>query len=539
MGDENHIHTLGDYSKPSPEGYKNTIELPAGNNVDPKQHLKDFLKLVDSIDLDGSISTWEDLTTRFLAQFFPPGRTAKLRNDILIRTIDQLVGGKLRDLNAEESWALLEDLALYDNKSWNDPRDFAKPVKAIALPQDVPSTSDRRLIELENQVQRLMEAHLCSDSTYPKGLVSEFMASQDARLSKFEANFKRQQDYVHHVRQRTVDFGRVEWNLYMQNMRNTEMLLVLVEHVLSSWLQLNENGVIRTNKYAELSAAFEKFKLMERVQYTVAKLNSIIHRSTITFISVSMNHQLKLFTSKFLLVAYQSPQAPTQLMIELPFVDSGFAVPMFSPGDDLIACLNKAMAFLTAVASSRFPITNNQLRASSNLRNQATIQDGRVTVQQVQGRQGQNYSGNTYKSNATSSRGNTTSGQARVVKCYNCQEAQEAGQILDEEQLAFLIDPGIPASQTQTVIPHNAAFQTKDLDTYDSDCDDLSTAQAVLMANISNYGSDVISEVPNSETYLNDMDNQSVHALQDFEQSPVMDFTDNEISSDSNIIPYS
>ncbi|GJS49365.1 hypothetical protein Tco_0599486 [Tanacetum coccineum] len=98
-------------------------------------------------------------------------------------------------------------------------------------------------------------------------------------------------------------------------------------------------------------------------------------------------------------------------------------------------------------------------------------------------------------------------------------EAQEAGQILDEEQLAFLADPGIPASQAQTVIPHNAAFQTEDLDTYDSDCDDLSTAQAVLMANISNYGSDIISE--------------------DFEQSPVMDFTDNEISSDSNIIPYS
>ncbi|GJU63397.1 hypothetical protein Tco_1245232 [Tanacetum coccineum] len=77
---------------------------------------------------------------------------------------------------------------------------------------------------------------------------------------------------------------------------------------------------------------------------------------------------------------------------------------------------------------------------------------------------------------------------------------------------------------------------SQDLDTYDSDCNDLSSAQAVLMANISNYGSDVISEVPNSETYLNDMD---VHELQDFEQSPVMDFTDNEISSDSNIILYS
>ncbi|GJX98896.1 hypothetical protein Tco_0355915 [Tanacetum coccineum] len=38
------------------------------------------------------------------------------------------------------------------------------------------------------------------------------------------------------------------------------------------------------------------------------------------------------------------------------------------------------------------------------------------------------------------------------------------------------------------------------------------------------------SKVPNSETY--DMDNQSVLALQDFEQSPVMDFTDNEISTE-------
>nr|GEU47819.1 MAK10-like protein [Tanacetum cinerariifolium]GEV59209.1 MAK10-like protein [Tanacetum cinerariifolium] len=55
---------------------------------------------------------------------------------------------------------LSEDLALYDNESWNDPRDFDKPVKAISLPQDVLSTSDFRLIELENQVQRLMKAYL-------------------------------------------------------------------------------------------------------------------------------------------------------------------------------------------------------------------------------------------------------------------------------------------------------------------------------------------------------------------------------------------
>ncbi|GJY17268.1 hypothetical protein Tco_1399083 [Tanacetum coccineum] len=81
-------------------------------------------------------------------------------NPVTRETIDQSASGKLRNLNTEESWALLEDLALCDNKRWNDPRDFTKLVKAIAVPQDVSSTSDRRLIELENQVQRLMEAYL-------------------------------------------------------------------------------------------------------------------------------------------------------------------------------------------------------------------------------------------------------------------------------------------------------------------------------------------------------------------------------------------
>ncbi|GJS52333.1 hypothetical protein Tco_0625695 [Tanacetum coccineum] len=110
-------------------------------------------------------------------------------NPITRRTIDQSAGGKLHDHNAKESRALLEDLALYDNKSWNDPRDFAKPVKVIALPQDVPSTSDRCLIELENQVQRLMEAHLAlTQPTQVNKITTSY-----ARLSKFEADFKQQQ----------------------------------------------------------------------------------------------------------------------------------------------------------------------------------------------------------------------------------------------------------------------------------------------------------------------------------------------------------
>ncbi|GJZ76511.1 zinc finger, CCHC-type containing protein [Tanacetum coccineum] len=40
MGDENPIRTLGDYSKPSHEGYMNTIELPVGNNVGEEERSK-------------------------------------------------------------------------------------------------------------------------------------------------------------------------------------------------------------------------------------------------------------------------------------------------------------------------------------------------------------------------------------------------------------------------------------------------------------------------------------------------------------------
>nr|GEU41775.1 hypothetical protein [Tanacetum cinerariifolium] len=46
---------------------------------------------------------------------------------------------------------------------------------------------------------------------------------------------------------------------------------------------------------------------------------------------------------------------------------------------------------------------------------------------------------------------------------------------IHEEKLAFLTDPAIPDGQaTQITIPNTGAFQTDDLDAYDSDCDDVS-----------------------------------------------------------------
>nr|GEV50846.1 hypothetical protein [Tanacetum cinerariifolium] len=95
-----------------------------------------------------------------------------------------------------------------------------------------------------------------------------------------------------------------------------------------------------------------------------------------------------------------------------------------------------------------------------------------------------------------------TLGKQRVIMCYNCKgkghmskqctkpkrkgdkewfkdkvllvQAQANGQVLQEEELEFLADPGIAeTSSTQYVITNNAAYQPDDLDTYDSDCDEL------------------------------------------------------------------
>nr|GFD25959.1 hypothetical protein [Tanacetum cinerariifolium] len=175
--------------------------------------------------------------------------------------------------------------------------------------------------------------------------------------------------------------------------------------------------------------------------------------------------------------------------------ETGLVVLVFQKGDDPIDGINHMMSFLTSVVTSRYPTTNNQLRTSSNPRQQTTINDGRVIIQLIQGRQNQMLAGSSRL--FTSGSGGTSSRQ-RVIVCYNYKgeghmakqcakpkrkrnakwfkdkvllvQAQASGQILQEEELYFLADPGTTESSTnQTVITTNAAYQANDLDAYDSD----------------------------------------------------------------------
>ncbi|GJZ40572.1 hypothetical protein Tco_0587458 [Tanacetum coccineum] len=137
-------------------------------------------------------------------------------------------------------------------------------------------------------------------------------------------------------------------------------------------------------------------------------------------------------------------------------------------GDDPVASLNKAMSFLTALITSRFPTTNNQLRTYSNTRNQATIQDGRVIVQQVQGRQGQSFAGMGSKR-----------GRAYTKEVHSTKEAKEISMVQREN--------------TDSLSTRSCSG-TDHLDAFNSDCDEAPGAKAFLMVNLSSYDSAVIFE---------------------------------------------
>ncbi|GJV55967.1 hypothetical protein Tco_1456972 [Tanacetum coccineum] len=153
----------------------------------PTQHLKDFLKTVDSLDPDGSVLKPGKEHSMCLFQFslrdqasnWLERRTAKLHNDILM--FQQHHGESL-----SKAWTRFKDLLqkvphhgidrwlqiqiFYDHVSfhlkppisstgegWNDTKEFVKPVKAISTPQGISKTHDQRLLELEDQINFLLK----------------------------------------------------------------------------------------------------------------------------------------------------------------------------------------------------------------------------------------------------------------------------------------------------------------------------------------------------------------------------------------------
>nr|GEV08808.1 hypothetical protein [Tanacetum cinerariifolium] len=216
--------------------------------------------------------------------------------------------------------------------------------------------------------------------------------------------------------------------------------------------------------------------------------------------SSTVNH------SAYMSSAPQIEYAPsTYNQSEFSSPETGLVVPIFQKGDDPIDAINHMMSFLTSVVAS-------QISSAGSSRPFTSVPGG-------------------------------ASGKQRVIVCYNCKgeghmskqctkpkrkhdaewfkdkvllvQAQANGQVLQEEELEFLADPGtIESSSNQNVITNNAAYQADDLDAYDSDCDELNSAKIALMANLSHYGSDNLAEYMN-ESQSNTAQNSTLPALQD------------------------
>nr|GEY19209.1 retrovirus-related Pol polyprotein from transposon TNT 1-94 [Tanacetum cinerariifolium] len=164
---------------------------------------------------------------------------------------------------------------------------------------------------------------------------------------------------------------------------------------------------------------------------------------------------------------------------EFSSLDTGLVMPVFQKGDDAIDAISHMMSFLTSVVTSR-------------------------------------------------SGSSGTLGKQRVIVCYNCKgeghmskqctkpkrrrdeqwfkdkvllvQAQANGQVLQDEELEFLADPGITeTSSTQYAVTNNVAYQDDDLDAYDPGCDELNSTKIALMANFCHYGSDNLVEKEESQ----------------------------------------
>nr|GEW89032.1 retrovirus-related Pol polyprotein from transposon TNT 1-94 [Tanacetum cinerariifolium] len=321
--------------------------------------------------------------------------------------------------------------------------------------------------------------------------------------------------------------------LYMLNRQHGRMILESAENGLLLWPTVEENGVTKPKKYSELYATkaiqadcdflntlppeWSKFvidvKLVRDLHMTNfdqlhaylgqheyhANEVRLMHERTSDLLALVANHQMN-----------KSPYQPHQQSYQ----QHQFQPPVSSFQTSQYGSSNHSSHYASQVQSSTplsitYPLNDFQssvnhnvynpsssipqmeyapaLRTSSNHRQQATINNGRVTIQPIHERQNYMTAG---MSRPYTSGPSGTSGKQRVIVCYN-----------------YL---GIVETQsTQYVVTNNAACQADDLDAYDSDCDEINSAKIALMA------------------------------ISTSEQSDILNQSETEITSDGNIISYS
>nr|GEU90451.1 hypothetical protein [Tanacetum cinerariifolium] len=227
--------------------------------------------------------------------------------------------------------------------------------------------------------------------------------------------------------------------LFIKGKKNGRMMLDSIDNGPLVCPTVKENRQTRPKKYSENLLKHNNFKMTVMFKKKISFF--MVFHSMCMHFTIHHQHHHTIVNPQQQSISPQpfiSLSGIQQSQTKFPQLDSGLVVPTFQLGEDLIDCINKAMEFLSALASS--------------------------------------FAGTGNRGIATTSRGNYAAGQAKAVKCYNFLGERAYGEIVHSAKEA------------------KKFCMAENLDSYDSDCDDISSTKAVLMANISSCNSDVLSE---------------------------------------------
>nr|GEY38153.1 retrovirus-related Pol polyprotein from transposon TNT 1-94 [Tanacetum cinerariifolium] len=285
------------------------------------------------------------------------------------------------------------------------------------------------------------------------------------------------------------DSWKNRMELYMLNRQHGRMILELVKQGPLLWPIVEEDGVTRLKKYSELSVA----KAIQ-ADCDVKATNIILQGLPPEFVSQG--------------------SSSSNLSISYPVNDTSSIVNH-----------NAYMASSSAPRIECAAMVQHSLEYSPH-------ETGLV------GRQNFMSAGS---SRLFTSRSGGAPGKQRVIVCYNCKgeghmskqctkpkrkrdaewfkdkvllvQAQANGQVLQEEELEFLADPGMAESSSNQNI--------------------------ALMANLSHYASDNLAEVNNQDNRTSHLIPQEMQVPLTSKQSTILTQSNTKITSDSNVISYS